>query len=427
MAQRPVLGLRRCPKNVPENRRIGLSPGDAIGNTARVQEQSKAASILAKEYAVTEMVSNVLTALAVVLNGIPQGILALTYGFAAFPTAIAFVIGSAGSLAFSSVATISFQAETITLAGTLGSDVRERLSLVFWGAVLLLVPSLLGLNQAIVEFVGEAVVLSMMAGVGIMLAYVSVDLWKSEPISGSVSAVLALAVWFVTLDLALTIIWSVVGATAVYVVLRYVPAVSSRIKVPVQESSVDPDRERFRFGNIEWAFWKNRRVLVGALSLACLNIGANISFGLVTGSIAGVQTNIDHLAIYSSLADIGSALFGGAPVEAIISGTAAAPDPVLASVLMMSIMAVILLLKLLPTIGKYVPRAAIAGFLFVLGAFVTFATNVSSAIAAAGPFEGAYGFTAGGMVVGATILVTARFNPFFGLLAGVAVRFIMGI
>lgn len=78
-----------------------------------------------------ELVQNVLTALAVVVNGIPQGLLALTYGFAAFPTAIAFVIGIAGSLAFKSVATISFQAETITLAGSMGSNVKERLSLVF--------------------------------------------------------------------------------------------------------------------------------------------------------------------------------------------------------------------------------------------------------------------------------------------------------
>ena len=62
------------------------------------------------------MFTDLLTALAVGINGIPQGILALSFGFAAFPTAIAFLVGIAGSLAFNSVATISFQAETITLA-----------------------------------------------------------------------------------------------------------------------------------------------------------------------------------------------------------------------------------------------------------------------------------------------------------------------
>jgi adenine/guanine/hypoxanthine permease len=374
----------------------------------------------------SDMVANVLTALAVVLNGIPQGILALTFGFAAFPTAVAFVIGAVGSLAYSSVATISFQAETITLAGTMGRDIKERLSLVFWGAVFLLIPSLLGLNQAIIAFVGDVVVLSMMAGVGIMLAYVAVDLLRSEYISGSVSMVTALAIWFGTRDLAPTIIWSVLAATAAYIVLRYVPAIRKRLKLEIEDTSVHMENEKFRFGHIEWAFWKNRRVFIGALSIACLNIGANISFGLITGSIAGARTNIDHLAIYSSLADIGSSLFGGGPVEAIISGTAGAPNPLLSSVLMMSIMAAILLLKLLPIIGRFVHRSSIAGFLFVLGAFVTFSTNVSDAIATAGPFAGPYGFGAGGMVIGATVLVTARFNPFFGLVAGLLVRLILG-
>ena len=79
------------------------------------------------------MLTDLLAALAVVVNGIPQGLLALMYGFAALPTALAFLIGAGGSLYFNSVATISFQAETITLAGSMGKDVRERLSMVFWG------------------------------------------------------------------------------------------------------------------------------------------------------------------------------------------------------------------------------------------------------------------------------------------------------
>ncbi len=375
----------------------------------------------------SDMVANILTAAAVVLNGIPQGILALTFGFAAFPTAIAFIIGAVGSLAYNSVATISFQAETITLAGTMGKDIRERLSLVFWGAVFLLVPSLLGLNQTIIAFVGEVVVFSMMAGVGIMLAYVAIDLLKSEPISGTVSMVTALIVWLITRDLANTIIISVLVSAVVYVVVRYVPSIQKKLNIAVEDPTIHPENERFRFGNIEWAFWKNKRIFVAALSIACLNIGANISFGLITGSIAGAPTNVDHLAVYSSLADIGSSLFGGGPVEAIISGTATAPNPLLSSVLMMAVMAAILLLKLLPVIGKFVHRSSIAGFLFVLGAFVTFSTNMADAIATAGPFAGPYGFGPAGIVIGATVLVTARFNPFFGLLSGLALKLILGL
>ena len=162
------------------------------------------------------MMENILTAIAVVINGIPQGILALTFGFAAFPTAIAFVIGIIGSAVFMSVATISFQAETITLAGTLGKNMKERLSLIFWGAALLLIPSLLGMNEALVDFIGPLVVTSMMAGVGIMLANVSVDLFKSEKWTGGVSVISALLVWFWTKDLAQTIIWSVIISTGFY-------------------------------------------------------------------------------------------------------------------------------------------------------------------------------------------------------------------
>ena len=375
----------------------------------------------------SDMVANILTAAAVVLNGIPQGILALTFGFAAFPTAIAFIIGAVGSLAYNSVATISFQAETITLAGTMGRDIRERLSLVFWGAVFLLVPSLLGLNQTIIAFVGEVVVFSMMAGVGIMLAYVAIDLLKSERVSGTVSMVTALIVWLVTRDLAYTIIISVLVSAFVYVIVRYVPSIQKKLNIAIEDPTIHPENERFRFGNIEWAFWKNKRIFVAALSIACLNIGANISFGLITGSIAGAPTNVDHLAVYSSLADIGSSLFGGGPVEAIISGTATAPNPLLSSVLMMAVMAAILLLKLLPVIGKFVHRSSIAGFLFVLGAFVTFSTNMADAIATAGPFAGPYGFGPAGIVIGATVLVTARFNPFFGLLSGLALKLILGL
>jgi AGZA family xanthine/uracil permease-like MFS transporter len=365
------------------------------------------------------VITDLLTALAVVVNGIPQGLLALTYGFAALPTALAFLVGVGGSLYFNSVATISFQAETITMAGNLGKDIRERLSMVFWGAVFLLIPSLLGMNEMIVKWIGEAVVDSMMAGVGLMLANVAVDMCKSEKYSGMLSVVTALVVWFVTRDLAWTIIISVAAATLLYNYLLRVR------KMDIDKNSVNVSNEKFSFGNIEWCFWRSRRIFSGALAMACLNIGANISFGKITGSLAKLDANVDHLAIYSSLADIVSTLFGGSPVESIISGTGTAPDPVLSSVMMMGIMALLLLFKLLPFIGRYVHRSAIAGFILVLGVFVTFINNVSLALAAV-PKEAlnGFGFAPWGMVVGMTIFASARWNPFIGLLAGIAIRLV---
>jgi len=376
-----------------------------------------------------KILTDLLAALAVVLNGIPQGLLALSFGFAALPTALAFIVGAIGSIGFHSVATISFQAETITLAGTMGNNIKERLSLVFWGAVLLLIPSLFGLNEAIVAWIGPVIMHSMMAGVGIMLSYVAINLFQSERISGAVSIISALIVWFLTKNLAYTIIISVFVSVIVYNVLKIKSVESwllTKFNYKLKEDNIAHTVEKFQFGNIIWKFWKNKRVLIGALSIACLNIGANISFGKITGSIAKANVNIDHLAIYSSLADIVSTLFGGGPVEAIISGTATAPHPLLASVLMMLIMAAILLFKLLPKIGKIVHKSTIAGFLLVLGMFVTFATNTLSAIQAVPQIApGSFGFTAWGMVIGATILVSARFNPFFGLLAGVIIKLLL--
>lgn len=78
-----------------------------------------------------ETIKDLLAALSVILNGLPQGLLALSFGFASVPTALAFVVSAGGSLISWSVAPIPFQAETITLAGTIGKDMRERLSMIF--------------------------------------------------------------------------------------------------------------------------------------------------------------------------------------------------------------------------------------------------------------------------------------------------------
>ena len=162
----------------------------------------------------------------------------------------------------------------------------------------------------------------------------------------------------------------------------------------------------------------NLSVIRGALSLACLTIGANIAFGNITSGMGTAELNVDHLTVYSGLADAVSSLFGGGPVEAIISATGAAPHAVLSGVIMMTIMALILFFGLLPKIGKFVPSQSIAGFLFILGAFVTIPGDGAAAFATG---------TAGGSVIAAvTMSVTAVFDPFFGMLAGLVLKLIVG-
>ncbi|WP_126424935.1 solute carrier family 23 protein [Brevibacillus marinus] len=346
---------------------------------------------------------DLMAALGVVLNGLPQGLLALSFGFASVPTALAFLVGAAGNLLTGSVAVISYQAETITLAGTMGKNMKERLSMIFIGGAIMTVIGLLGMLERIVDFIGPVITNGMMAGVGIMLARVAWEMARSNREVGVTSIVSGLLVYFATKDLVYTITASVVLSSTVSLLLKR----ESQLKAV--------ERERFKLQT----FTVNPSILRGAMAMVCLNIGANIAFGKINGEIANTDVNIDTLSVISSLADMVSALFGGAPVEAIISATAGAPNPVLSGVLMMVIMAALLLAGLLPKIGKYIPSESIAGFLFVLGAIVTVPSNAAAALTGAEP--------ASGLVGGVTMVVTAISDPFFGMAAGLLMKWLIGI
>jgi len=345
-----------------------------------------------------EFLQDILAAIGVVLNGIPQGLLALSMGFASVPTALGFGVGVIGCLLLGSVAPISFQAETIVLAGTMGKNMRERLSMVFFAGVTMAALGACGLLTAIVNFAGETVLNAMMAGVGLVLTKLALGMMKENKLVGITSVVTAVLVYFF------------LGQNLVYTIVISLVVSSAAAKLAGQDigGGVGTAEKMGRLKLEKPIF--NLSVLRGALALACLTVGANIAFGSITGGIAGASQNVDHLTIYSGLADAVSALFGGAPVEAIISATAGAPHPVTAGVLMMGIMAVILFCGLLPKIGKYVPSQSIAGFLLILGAVVTVPGNAAAAFAGTGAGDT--------IVAGVTMGVTAFTDPFFGMLAG---------
>jgi len=355
------------------------------------------------------MVESVLAALGVVLNGVPQGLLALGFGFSAFPSALAFIVGALGAAFYGSVAPISFQAETITVAGKMSAKRNEMLTAVFYGGAGFAIIGLLGYLETLVELVGPNIINAMMAGVGVMLALVAIDLGKNEKVIGGVSIVSALLLWVFTASLVHTIVWSVVISC---IVGKYF------VFDPVEEKS--PSR-KLKVQNLKWKFWESPNVIKGALALITLNIGATISFGSITGQIADTSVNLDHLAVYSAFANMASSLFGGAPVESIISATGDAPSPVFAGILMMVIFAVILLAGWLPKIGKYVPKSSISGFLLVLGAIVTFPINIQLA------FQDVGMETPMAAVIGVTVVLTAKFDPFIGLASGVILRFIFSL
>ncbi len=349
-------------------------------------------------------IKDLLAALSVILNGLPQGLLALSFGFASVPTAFAFVVGAAGCLALGVVAPVSFQAETITLAGTMGDNMQDRISMIIYEAIGMTIIGLFGLLEKIVAFIGPEITNGMMAGVGIMLANVSLQMAKKNKSIGFSSIAISFITYMATKDLVYTITFSVIGSSILAMLLKQ------------KSDIVISEREKIIFQKPVLNF----KVIRGALALMCLNIGANIAFGRITGSIANTNVNIDHLTIVSSLADLASALFGGGPVESIISATGSAPHPLFSAALMMMIMAAILFAGLLPKIGKYIPSESIAGFLFVLGAVVTAPSSALAALSVSG--------VPGGAVVGGiTMTVTAISDPFFGMLSGVVFRVIAGM
>ena len=348
-----------------------------------------------------EILTDALAVIGVVLNGLPQGLLALAYGFASVPTALAFFVGVVGNLATQSVAPISFQAETITYAGTAGKNRSERCAMIFIGGAIMTVIGLLGLLTKIVNFVGEDVAYGMMAGVGIILTKAALDMVKSDKISGGVSLAAALLTYFFSKDTATTEIYTIV--------ISVVAACIASAIFNKEKANIEVVDDKF----VRQKFTINTNVILGALGMVCLNIGSNISFGGITAGMATAGNyNVDHLTVISSVADMCSSFFGGAPVESIISATASAPHPVWAGVIMMAVIGLILILKLLPKIGRFVPASSIAGFLFVLGIFKTVVPDAPLA------------FATNAAAGGAAMVVTAVTNPFLGMIAGVAAKFL---
>lgn len=349
--------------------------------------------------------ADLMAAIGVVLNGIPQGIMAMTLGFAIFPTSFSFVFGALVNGAVGSVAPISFQAESLGFLSRLGQTHRERSSIIFGGSIIMLVIGLTGTLTSIVHVLGNGIIAGMMAGVGLMLSKISLTMVKNERIAGGTSVGVAVLTYLLTKDLVWTIVLSVIASSVVAVY-------GTHYRVELPQYVVE---RRFHFLKP----MVNLRVIRGALSLACLNIGANISYGLVTGQLTGIKPNPVNLNILTgtqAFADMGTSLLGGAPVESIISATASAPEPVVSGILMMLLMALLLFSGWLPRLGKYVPAASIAGFLLILGAVIIFPENAALALKGSGASISAL-----------TLIVTALVDPMSGLLTGAIFKFILPI
>ena len=258
---------------------------------------------------------------AVIINGIPQLLYAHTRGFALKPAGFAYFVGSLGNILTGSVTPISAQAETITVA-SVRKNLRNNVSAIVLAAVIMIVLGLCGGVTKISDFAGKTVIFGMMAGVGLILADVAWEMYGVEKRITLVSIISAFAALVIFRGSPNKLVWmiffSVTISTLDFLFLQ-------RRRVDMKEM-IDEGREVLPIST-EWRFWKkeywsdfkfikptiNLTVILSTLSIVMLNIGANISFGGITASLARTEQNFDHLSIINSLADFPSALFGGPP------------------------------------------------------------------------------------------------------------------
>lgn len=347
---------------------------------------------------------DILAALGGALNGVSQAILAMGFGFAMAPSALAYGVGILGCLLLGTTVPVSFQAETIALAGSMGKDRRERLSMVMFAGLAMAVIGGLGLVDTIIDFAGSNIVAAMMAGVGIILTKLSFDILRKNLKIGGISFVLAIVIYGLTQSLVYTFVGCILVSSAAARLLH------EEVEIIGENSEISG----FHLQKPTFSF----AILRGTLALICLTIGGNIAFGGISASISGTSENIDFVSIYSGLADAVSSLFDGSPISVVIAPTAAAPNPQMSAVILMGAMIVILLTGSLPKIARFIPSEAVAGTLFILGAVVTIPDNLVSA------FSGASG--SGAVAASVTMAVTAFTDPFVGLAAGVIVNFLAG-
>ena len=158
---------------------------------------------------------DIFAAIAVVFNAIPMAMFSLSYGFAAFPTALGFIVGGLGMILTHQIAPISLQAESIVLAGTISNDRNERLNIIFYSGIVMVIMGLCGVLTKTTEFIGPCILSAMLAGVGLMLAKAGFDMLKQNKLVAGVSMATALLTYFVFTknDLIWTIAVSVIVST----------------------------------------------------------------------------------------------------------------------------------------------------------------------------------------------------------------------
>lgn len=347
------------------------------------------------------MLQNILGAIGCALNGISGMILASAFGFAAFPSAIIFIIGGISMLVFGQVSPLLMQSELVVLAGSFGKNREERLAICMLAGIIVTILGATGAIGTVVSFIGDDILYGIMAGVGIMLTSVSIKMVRDNVKLGSIS----MAAGVITYLLTSNIIYTTVTAIAIPGILWNILHRQEIKAAP----AADYSREKFKITKFKF----HPSMIRGILAITTLLLGGIISGAAINASLAGGTANFNAVTFYAGLATILSPLFGGAPAGVVVTGTASAPAPILSGVILMGIMTVAMLVKLTPRLKRILPSECVAGLLFVLGAFVIFPDNAAASLQTA-PLIG-----------GTAMLITAMVDPFIGMCAGVLMRYIL--
>jgi AGZA family xanthine/uracil permease-like MFS transporter len=389
--------------------------------------------------------NDIIAALSMLADVIGEGLVGISLGWAAKPTGVGFIVGLVFLLGFRTVAPVSFEVESLTIVSRIA---KKQWHIMIYAVMLAgIIGAILGAIGAysnIVKFIGPAIQYGMMTGVGIILSIVAVDLIKENRLIGIVSAGSAFIIYFATQKDPSALIYALAGSVVISVIVgrfrSFEPILpdARREKIMLvlpwkQLGHLFRGYRTYEDGNGNSSNSSHRQkttvikklsrvdkilIVRAALSLLALRVGTSIAYPSIDTNLAHVNTVtgsgvsiFDATNIMAGLSGFASAISGGSPVEPIITGTAAAPNPVISAAIMMAIAAVILLLGLIGRAAKYIPLQAVTGFLLVLGALIIFPGNAPQAMKA-DPVVG--GVTA--VVTGATM------DPFIGMVAGLIVK-----
>jgi adenine/guanine/hypoxanthine permease len=356
---------------------------------------------------------DILIAILSQLDVISGSVLALHYGFAMLPSAIGYMTGAIGTLITGNATPVSFMYESMVLSYGLSSKFRDRISMILLAALITGVLGVFGLPQLIVESVGKDIFLAMLAGVGLYLARVGLNIAKIETLIGIPCFVVAIITQLLTNDLLWTVSISIMLGMGIHLFRIYVIKIkppSGNIKLPEYLSFKDMFRKEMKF--IKPAISLN--IIIGALALSVLTIGGNVAYTAFTADISKTKPTYNAGTIISSIADFASSSFGGANMELIISPTAASENAVRAAFLYMSIAAILLATGFVHKAARFLPTSAMGGYLFVIGAFLMFPDYAKQA------------FDSGNtLAVALTITMTSLVNPLVGLVTGILTGFLI--